>query len=899
MLQQVKKLNLKLIIAIGTVLIVFMAGELMLSIYSSKQTSLKEIQRWSILLAETVRVSMNTLMKEGKMPARFEMFDAIRLEIKGLEKVRVIRSPRVNEIFQNAHEKLNIPIEQEALDDYRKRIIALNKKLSQTNDKLERMDIQTEIASAEEGIAYAEKKIRELRVVETDPRELPVSEHDYRVLSTGKPIFHAESDTLQVWAPYIARKTCGEASGCHSGVKAGEVLGAVHMQFSLAQINRDLLQDAILEALTKLLMVIVIIGCLVYMINIVVIKNIHVIHAALKKFSSGALDGRILIRGKDEVQQMAQGINVFIDRFCEMLDQVKQEKRSALENEERLKVVIDNAGEGIITLDSKGTVLSFNTAAETIFGYSSDEATGLNIAELTNGLPIAEIGEWETIGRRNDGDEFPIAVSVREAHMQGALQYVCLLQDITERKSAEKRLNQLANYDSLTALPNRNLFKDRLAQAIIRADRNKTLVALLFLDLDRFKIINDTLGHGTGDRLLQHVATTLTNVLRKSDSIALASTEQSYASENDSTVARLGGDEFTITIEGITKVEIVATIAQKIIDAFTKPVYLGDHELYVSTSIGIAIYPFDDTDQESLIKHADSAMYRSKEMGRNTYQFYTKDLNITINDRFQLEKGLRHAIERNEFILHYQPKIDIGSGRVIGSEALLRWQDPKTGLVMPDEFIPVLEETGLIIPAGEWVLSTACTQNRIWQEMGYEHLQIAVNLSARQFMQKNLSEKFARIISETNMDPSFLELELTESTLMAHSEVNIVTLNALTKLGVLISIDDFGTGYSSLSYLKRFSIHALKIDQSFVQDIASNPDAAAIANAIVAMGNSLRLTVIAEGVETHEQLGVLRSIGCHQAQGYLLGKPMTADKYTEYLNQQTKAADENSRQARL
>ncbi|MDO8413293.1 MAG: EAL domain-containing protein [Gallionellaceae bacterium] len=885
MWQKIKKLNLKLTIAIGTILVVFMMGDMLFSIYSTRQTSLKEIQRWSVLLAETVRVSLNTLMKEEKMNARFEMFDAIRLEIHGLEHVRVIRAPKVNEIFRKVNEQRDIPIEQEAINDYRQKINELTTKLHQTKNSLERQDLQAEIADAQNGIADAEKKIVELRTIKSDERELPVSDLDYQVLATGKPIFHAEGDTLRVWAPYVARKTCGEASGCHSGVNDGDVLGAVHMQFSLAQINRDMIKDALLAALGKALLVAIIIGALVLMINVVVIRNIHTIQAALHQFSKGNLKGRIKVRGKDEVQQLAQGINTFIDRFCDMLDQVEREKLSAEENEERLKVVIDNAGEGIITVDAKGTVQSFNAAAEAIFGYTASAAKGRNFVEFVSGLPAGEVGKWEITGKRKGGDEFPLEVSVREAHMHGQSQFVCILEDITARKDAEQRLNKLANYDSLTGLPNRNLFKDRLAQALKRADRNKSLVALMFLDLDRFKVINDTLGHDAGDRLLQHVANSLTHVLRKSDTVALAVTDANAFPNNDSTVARLGGDEFTITIEGFTKVEYVATIAQKIIDVFAQPVYLGEHELHVSTSIGIAIYPLDDTSQEGLIKDADSAMYRSKEMGRNTYQFYTKDINATVSDRFQLEKSLRGAIEHNEFVLHYQPKIDIASGKIVGVEALIRWQHPDKGLVFPDEFIPMLEETGLIMPVGEWVLRTACAQNQAWQKQGDLPLQMAVNLSPHQFTQENLAERFAAIILETGMDPKLLELELTESMLMAHSDSSIAALQALAKLGILVSIDDFGTGYSSLSYLKRFALHALKIDQSFVRDIANNADDAAIATAIIAMGNSLRLQVIAEGVENQEQLDVLRALGCHQAQGYFLGAPMSADLFVKHMRQ--------------
>ena len=872
---------------IGAVLVVFMTCDLLLSIYNTRQTSLKEIERWSVLLAETVRVSMNTLMKEGKMDARFEMFDAIRLEIPGLERVRVIRAQKVNDIFQKAHEQRDIPIEQEAIDGYRKKVDELGAKLKVTKDALERQDIKTEMADALEEIGDAEKKILELRVVKSDVREMPVSVLDHQVLSTGKTIFNAEGDTLRVWAPYTARKTCGEASGCHSGVSEGEVLGAIHMQFSLAQINRDLIKDAFLAAFGKMILVLGIIGSLIFMINMVVLKNIHIIHAALKRFSSGDLSGRVRVRGKDEVQELAQGINIFIDRFGEMLNQVQQEKQSAKENEERLKVVIDNAGEGIIIVDANGVVQSFNSSAETIFGCTDIDAIGSNITRYVPELLNGKVGEWEMMAKRAGGEEFPLEVSMREAHMENVSQFVCILRDITERKDAERQLNQLANYDSLTGLPNRNLFRDRLTEALKRADRQKNPVALLFLDVDRFKIINDTLGHDMGDRLLQHVGSVLTASLRKSDTVAITNAEEKNESSHDSTVARLGGDEFTIIIEGFGKDEFLAKVAQKIINTFANPVHLGGHELYISVSIGIAVYPMDGTSQENLIKEADSAMYRAKEMGRNTYQFYTKGLNSTVNDKFEMEKGLRHAIENNEFALHYQPQVDIASGATVGAEALIRWYRPGVGLVMPDDFIRILEETGLIIQVGEWLLRTACAQNRAWQKQGIQPLKISVNISARQLMQNDIVDRILAILQETDLEPKFLELELTESMLMANSDSNIFSLNELSKHGIMISIDDFGTGYSSLSYLKRFSIHALKIDQSFVQEIVNNPDDAAIATAVVALGKSLRLIVIAEGVENQEQLDMLRDMGCHQAQGYLLGRPMSAESFVEHVSKFT------------
>ena len=570
------------------------------------------------------------------------------------------------------------------------------------------------------------------------------------------------------------------------------------------------------------------------------------------------------------------------------------EKQVAQENGERLQVVIDNADEGIITLDQAGLVESFNAAAEHIFGYAATEIIGRSAetfmpSEQTSAVGESRpryllVGHCEAAGRHKQGKEFPIEIAVSEALMKGVPQFVCIVRDIMERKLAQEKLHLMANYDTLTGLPNRNMFKDRLPQALHRASRNNTLVALMFLDLDRFKTINDTLGHGAGDLLLQHVATLLQTTLRKSDSILRNGAENDeHALGEGHTVSRLGGDEFTIILEGIANVDCVALVAQKIIAAFGQPVYLGGHEIYASTSIGIAIYPFDDTNQENLIKDADTAMYRSKELGRNTFQFYTKDLNTQVSNRLTLETDLRRAIEREEFLLHYQPKVDLASGETIGVEALLRWHPPEKGMVSPGDFIPFMEETGLIIPVGEWVIRTACAQNMAWQKNGNKPLLMAVNLSARQFMQKNLAGSIVGILQETGMEARFLELELTESILMQHTDYNIATLAELVAMGIQISIDDFGTGFSSLSYLKRFAVHTLKIDRSFVNDLATGQDDAAIVSAIIALGNSLRLNVIAEGVETQEQLELLRNLGCHQVQGYLLGRPMPPDALVAHI----------------
>lgn len=447
-----------------------------------------------------------------------------------------------------------------------------------------------------------------------------------------------------------------------------------------------------------------------------------------------------------------------------------------------------------------------------------------------------------------------------------AIRMIGTVQDVTEFRHAQERLNYLAHYDTLTGLPNRVLLYDRLNQDMIEADRHEHLVAMMFLDLDRFKIINDTLGHETGDALLKEVAERLKTCVRAGD-----------------TISRLGGDEFTVVLANVAHVDDVAHVAQKIIDSFVPPFNIAGRELFISTSIGITLYPFDDNNLESLLRNADAAMYHAKEMGRNTFQFYTAELNRRTAKRLQLETALRHALERHELLLHYQPQVNLKTGRIIGAEALLRWQHPEMGLIPPLDFIPLAEETGLIIPIGEWVLRTACAQAKVWGDAGFRHLQVAVNLSGRQFQHHNLAKLVKNVLKDTGLDPRYLDLELTESLLMHNTDTTLAAMDELHALGVAFSMDDFGTGYSSLSYLKRFPIDTLKIDQSFVRDIPQDPGDAAIAQAIIAMAHSLDIRVIAEGVETVKQLSFLRSHKCDGMQGYYFSKPVTAEAMTTLL----------------
>ncbi len=438
--------------------------------------------------------------------------------------------------------------------------------------------------------------------------------------------------------------------------------------------------------------------------------------------------------------------------------------------------------------------------------------------------------------------------------------------DITARIKAESEIHHLINYDTLTGLPNRSLLHDRLRQAIAQAAQDRHLVWVLCLDLDRFKGVNDTLGHRSGDKLLQEVARRLTACVRESD-----------------TLARLGGDEFVVVLNGVVSEKGASIVAKKILTLIAEPIPIDDHELYTTASIGIAAYPMDGEDGHTLLKHADLAMYKAKELDRNNFHFFSHDMNIKVMERMMLENSMRKALERDEFFLVYQPQVDARSGLITGVEALLRWNHPDMGLLTPDRFIYLAEETGFIVPLGEWVLMTACRQNRAWQKLGFPPLRVAVNLSGKQFGQHRLDEMISAILLETGLEPEWLELEITESAIMRNADQNIAILRSLKEKGISLAIDDFGTGYSSLSYLKHFPITRLKIDKTFVQDITTNPDDAAIAEIIIAMAQTLKLNVIAEGVETRAQMEFLSAHTCFEMQGYLFSRPLTTDKFVYLL----------------
>jgi len=545
------------------------------------------------------------------------------------------------------------------------------------------------------------------------------------------------------------------------------------------------------------------------------------------------------------------------------------------------ETILAHTSEGVLITDTNSVILSVNAGLLRMTGYSENELIGRKPSLFKSGRHDADFYRrmWDAVGnegtwrgrvwnRRKNGEIFPAELVIETVkNASGAVShYVGVLIDLSPLTISTPEQNY---YDVITGLPNRLLLNDRLEFMLAHAKRNSQILAVLLIDLDRFKSTNDTLGYAAGDFILHSVADRLLKTVREVDA-----------------VFRLGNDEFAVVLEEIAQIEDGAKVAKKILkNVFTLPLHPpgSQHEIYISASIGISIFPHDASDRETLLKNAEAAMYRAKELGENSYEHYTAGMNPKALEVLTIDYRMHKALNQNEFLVYYQPLIELDSGAIMGAEALIRWKHPELGMVSPAQFIPIAEENGLIIPIGEWVLRTACGHAKSWHEKGFSNLRVSVNLSARQFQQHNLTRKIEESLKQAGLAPEFLDLEITESLSMKNADLTIRTLRELKQMGVYVALDDFGTGYSSLSYLKRFPLDTLKIDQSFIRDLASEPDDETIVGIVIMMAHTLKLKVLAEGVENAKQLAFLRKNKCDRAQGYLFSPPLPVEEFEKLL----------------
>ncbi len=662
-------------------------------------------------------------------------------------------------------------------------------------------------------------------------------------------------------------------------------LGTLRVAISLDNIERELRQEAIGVLASNALRIFLVAIFIFLLFHRLVTR--HLANIAEQMGAADPTSQLLPLKLTRRRGLSPDELDVLVKSANDMQSKASAALNALRDSEERVRLLLDSTAEAIYGVDTQGVCTFANPACVRMLGYVSEaDLAGRHIHGLTHHshadgrpFPVKEctIHIAATEGRpghsrdevfwRADGSSFPVeywAHPIRKAEkLVGA---VVTFMDISEEKRAEAELHRLAYYDTLTGLPNRVLFNDRLHHALANARRHNRFVALMLLDLDHFKRINDTMGHEAGDSLLREIGWRLQQGVREGD-----------------TVSRLGGDEFALVFPDIGEIQHVVQLAQNVRSQFATPVTINGREIFCEASIGVALYPADTEDADSLLRFADSAMYHAKESGRNNFQFYSSEMTASVQARLQLETDLRRALEKNEFFLNYQPQVDAQNRRVTGIEALLRWRDAAGKPVSPARFIPLAEDTGLIVPIGKWVLETACMQLKRWHDAGHGGLIVSVNVASRQFRDPQFPDMVRQAIAAACIPPQSLELEITESILLEHSDDTLHTLYELKTIGVTLAIDDFGTGYSSLGYLKRFPIDRLKIDQSFVRDIVSDAEDLAIVRAVIVMARALHLGVIAEGVETGAQLALLLREGCHDCQGYYFSRPLDADAFTQWL----------------
>ncbi len=631
------------------------------------------------------------------------------------------------------------------------------------------------------------------------------------------------------------------------------------------------------------------------------------IYAALETNERFSIEYRIVRRDGAVrwVQEMGTGVRaasggyVALEGFIQDITRRKESEQALHEAERRFRSLFDNAVEGIFQSTPDKGYLAVNPALARMYGYASPEDMIETLRDIDQQLYVdgdrrqefldqmnrhGQVISFESQVRRRDSNIIWISENAHTVRDDDGriLFFEGTVVDITERRMYEAKIRHQATHDALTGLPNRNLLYDRLQQAIHGSRRSQDIAAVAFIDLDQFKFINDSLGHQVGDELLKAVTARLKSCLRATD-----------------TVARQGGDEFVLVLANQKSMEAITDTVRRIIAVVAEPWPHGGIDLHVTCSVGISVYPGDGQDAETLLRNADSAMYKAKELGRNNFEYFTAEMSLNANERLEMLNSLRQVLANDELLLHYQPKVDLASGRVVGAEALLRWRHPVRGLIPPASFIPLAEESGMIVAIGEWVLRAACAQNVAWQRGGGPCIPISVNLSPRQLARHDIVDLVADALLTTGLDPGCLELEITETVLMRDVDNSLVILRKLKELGVRISIDDFGTGYSSLNYLKRFPVDTLKIDRSFVHDIATDQDDAAIVKAVISLAHILNLRVVAEGVEEEEQKRFLMENGCDEVQGFYFGKPVEAEVFGEMCLKRKPDTGDQARTKRL